>query len=288
MSTEILDTGRCEILDTGRCYGYIRVSTDRQARSGSSLSEQTDSITRYATDKSLQQPKIFSDTESAYRFPIAKRESGGVLVDTLRSGDHLIITRVDRAFRTFPDFVKWFEHWLSAGVHLHVIDFGGNTIDPRTSIGRLVFRVLAATTALATELHGERISAVYQYRRSQGMYASPRCVGLGFKAVKVSSGGYRAVPDPVERKLMAEMLRWYEDHGMTIDQIRQHLNRSNAPNRGHVNGSRDWSHVAIKKRINTERELRLAEQGAAIEQGALPDVRLTRTSGNQPSSRSIP
>ena len=83
-------------------YGYARVSTDTQE-----LESQHQSIERYFKENLAASHKwggIFSDEDvSAWEMPLLERPEGRKLWQSLRLGDALVITRIDRAFRQVTD-----------------------------------------------------------------------------------------------------------------------------------------------------------------------------------------
>jgi DNA invertase Pin-like site-specific DNA recombinase len=252
-------------------YGYCRVSTAMQADRGGSLEAQEAAIRGYAEAHALGDPRVFVDPATSGKLPFGDRPAGGELLDRIRPGDHLIVTRIDRGWRSLLDFLECFEVLNRKDICLHVIDFGGNQIDPRTSIGKLVFRILAVVAELEREMIGDRIRSSIRHQRSLGIYHSPRsAAAIGFTAAKAPGGkGFIRVPDVEARKLMAQMLDWHES-GWSCEQISRHLNASGVRpfTKDHKKVKSARFHPMMVSRIlQAERKYRLEEsQGIPPEQ----------------------
>ncbi len=241
----------------GVTYGYGRVSTTKQVNKGYSLEEQRGRIDRYAADRGLPAPVYFIDPGKSGKTPFADREAGGELYRRAKRGDHIIVTKLDRAFRNLFDFLNCFDYWVRTGINVHIIDFGGNSIDPQTPTGKAIISILAVIAQMEREVIGQRTAEAHAFLREQGLYLNPR-VPKGFKAVKDKGGrGYRAVPDPYTRELMAEIIRWRDEMGMTLDAIRHHLRTSKVkfPNDRY----RYWSPDNVKKLYDIGKQLKEAE-----------------------------
>lgn len=151
-------------------YGYIRVSTGKQADEGHSLPAQNKKILAYATLKDLPRPILFCDAAtSAAKHPLHNRPQGAQLLHHLRSGDHVIVTKLDRAFRSTRDALENIEAWREKGVTFHVTDLG---VDLSTPMGRFFFTVIAAVAELEGAQISERTKIGLEQARSVGIRTS--------------------------------------------------------------------------------------------------------------------
>jgi DNA invertase Pin-like site-specific DNA recombinase len=66
-----------------------------------------------------------------------------------RSGDTLVVTKLDRLARSLPDARDIVEELTRAGVKLNI---GGSVHDPNDPVGRLLFNVLAMIAECASDL----------------------------------------------------------------------------------------------------------------------------------------
>lgn len=148
-------------------YGYIRVSTGRQADEGHSLPAQSKKILAYAALKELGTPVIFCDAAvSAAKTPWHERPQGDALLSHLVPGDHVIVTALSRAFRSNKDAHTTMDDWRRRGLTLHVVDLN---VDLSTPMGRFFFAVMAATAELERDQISERTRAGLEQARSTGV-----------------------------------------------------------------------------------------------------------------------
>jgi len=139
-------------------YGYIRVNGDRQAKSGLGLEAQAKAINDYCHSHGLTLAKVFRDEAvSASRRPLSQRPQGAKLIGTAGPGDHVVIAKLDRAFRSLRDFATELDRWQQRGVVLHLLDLN---IDSSTPVGKLIASVMAAVA----EREARRISAPFEAR----------------------------------------------------------------------------------------------------------------------------
>jgi DNA invertase Pin-like site-specific DNA recombinase len=167
---------------TGHLIGYARVSTIEQ-----SLDLQIDAL------KKAGCAKIYTDTESG-----AKTERNGLsdAIRYLRSGDTLVVWRLDRLGRSLRDLIDRITE-----LHNRHIGFKSLTenIDTTTSGGKLVFHIFGALAEFERDIIRERTNAGLKAARERGK--------LGGRPRKVSTKA-------------AEMARkLYADKANTIDDI---------------------------------------------------------------------
>lgn len=95
--------------------------------------------------------KVFVDTASG---KLARRpELDNALLSANRSGDQLVITKLDRLGRSLEHLIELSKLLDSRGVDLVVLDRG---IDTSTSIGRLFFQIIGAFAEFEHALMSER------------------------------------------------------------------------------------------------------------------------------------
>src|SRR5262245_15328649 len=130
----------------GRAWGYIRVSTRKQVKSGLGMKAQRRAIDDYyrrvLKPRGIAWGGFFTDRGvSASRTPLAKRPDGAKLIAAASSGDHVVIAKMDRGFRSLHDLTGWLRVWNATGIGLHLIDF---QVDTTLPVGKLMCHVMAA------------------------------------------------------------------------------------------------------------------------------------------------
>jgi len=123
----------------GRVFGYCRVST-----AGQSLSAQADIVGRYLNhineEDGIEIGGMFEDHGvSAFKTAWAERPEGKALFEAMRPGDTVVVSRIDRVFRSIVDMSRTIRFLSDSGIHL-VTTCG---IDTRTEQGRQAVEILA-------------------------------------------------------------------------------------------------------------------------------------------------
>lgn len=111
-------------------YGYARVSTKGQARDGNSLEAQIASLQEYGAEV------IYKD---AYTGTKASRPEFERLLDELKSGDTLLVCKLDRFARSLTDGVNLVTELIERGVKVHILNIGIMDNTPSSKLIRNIF-----------------------------------------------------------------------------------------------------------------------------------------------------
>lgn len=163
-------------------YGYIRVSTGRQAEEGESLGAQERQLAGYAMQHGWTLAEIFREEGVSGSVPLAERPAGARLLAMLRPGDAMVAPKLDRVFRSALDALQMVEEFKRRSVALHLLDLGGDVSG--NGLSKLFLTVAAAFAEAERERLRERIAGVKADQRQRGRY-------LGGKVPY----GYRVGPD---------------------------------------------------------------------------------------------
>ncbi|MBI3957335.1 MAG: recombinase family protein [Chloroflexi bacterium] len=131
--------------------GYARVSTDDQ-----NLDLQLDALEQAGCER------LFTDEMSG-----AKSERPGLndALGFVRSGDTLVVWRLDRLGRSLKDLVQRVEQLRERGVGFRSLH---ENIDTTSSVGKFQFHVFSALAEFERELIRERTLAGLQAARARG------------------------------------------------------------------------------------------------------------------------
>ncbi len=133
--------------------GYARVSTSSQ-----NLENQIDQL------KSSGCEKIFSEKRSGKNE--SDREQFNIMMDFVREGDVLYITKLDRLARSVIDLHNIAKFLESKDVNLRVLHQNIDTISPA---GRLLFTMLGAIAEFERDLINERVREGIEAAKKKGV-----------------------------------------------------------------------------------------------------------------------
>ena len=153
----------------GRTFGYCRVSTRQQATEGHSLEDQRSRIAGYCQANGLPAPtQFYVDAAISGTKSLQRREQGQSLLGAIQRGDHIIVTKGDRLFRSAKNALEIAELLQKQGVALHLMDMGGEVLN--SSVSRLLFGILMMVANMEAERIGERTASVKEHLRNQGRF----------------------------------------------------------------------------------------------------------------------
>ena len=113
-------------------YGYIRVSTVKQANEGNSLEGQT----KLLLENGVSKENIYQD---AYTGTKADRPQFNKLLNELKEGDTLIVTKLDRFARSMIEGSKIVTELIERGVRVNVLNIGLMDNTPASKLIRNIF-----------------------------------------------------------------------------------------------------------------------------------------------------
>jgi DNA invertase Pin-like site-specific DNA recombinase len=131
--------------------GYARVSTQDQ-----NLELQKQALLKAGCER------IYNDTMSGSR---AERPGLAQALDLVRSGDTLIVWKLDRLGRSVKNLIDLVSHLEHQGAHFKSITDG---IDTSTTSGRFFFHVMASLAQMERELIVERTKAGLEIAKQSG------------------------------------------------------------------------------------------------------------------------
>jgi site-specific DNA recombinase len=149
-----------------RVVGYIRVSTEEQAREGVSLAAQRARIEAQAIASDLDLITVYEDAGVSAKSLV--RPGLRAALDALDAGraDGLLTFKLDRLTRSVRDLGALLDDYFRERFALLSVS---DAVDTRTAGGRLVLNVLTSVAEWEREAIGERTRVALAHLKSQGV-----------------------------------------------------------------------------------------------------------------------
>jgi DNA invertase Pin-like site-specific DNA recombinase len=146
-----------------KLFGYARVSTDEQVKSGS-LEQQIKRIKKYCKENEHELIHVYADAGVS---AVKQRPDMEKLLQKLRSGngEGVVVTKLDRWGRSVKHLVMSVDELKQLGRHFISIDDNLNT---QTTNGRLMFHILSAFAEFEREIIKERMQAGRERALAEG------------------------------------------------------------------------------------------------------------------------
>ncbi len=230
--------------DSKTAVAYIRVSTARQVDEGLSLEQQERAVRAYADLRGLTLAAVVIESGVSASKPLASRPDGKRLVELLREhrAGSVVAVRLDRLFRDLGDCVATVADWERAGVALHLLDLGGQTVDTSTAMGRTFIALLAGVAEIEREKISERVSDAMAHKRAKG----EKTGGSHRFGYRVAADGRTVVPFTPEQEIITRIKR-LRSNGLSIREIRDRLEAAGVPSRG-----RRWHATTVSRILKAE------------------------------------
>lgn len=218
-------------------YGYIRVSTEEQAKEGWSLDAQREKIELYCKLHELELAEIISD-EGISACNVKGRPGMMRLLELTANGKKsdvqaIVTVKLDRLFRNAAEALKYSETWRKRNIQLHSINEGVQTDG---AAGKMFFSLLAVFAEFERDQASERTIAGLARRKSQGL----KLGGEPEYGYMADEHGYLA-PCPEEQKIIQKMRR-LRSEGQSYKKVADLLNLDGDRNRS----GRVWNGVVVR------------------------------------------
>ena len=198
-------------------YGYARVSTAGQAAEGNSLADQ---------QKKLAEAGCETVVCEAYTGTKMERPVFSELMEQLKQGDTLVVTKLDRLARTAVQGTQTVGELIERGVNVHILNMG---LVENTPVGRLMLTMLFAFAEFERDVIVERTQ--------EG------------KAIAKKKAGFREGRPPVEPDGFQELKNMVDSGALTVVEAARELGISR----------KTWYNI-LKRREQRCRELEEREE----------------------------
>jgi site-specific DNA recombinase len=136
-----------------KAIGYIRVSTDEQAKEGISLENQEQKIRDYCKLKDFEILEILQDAGISAKN--LRRPGAQKVIEMAQNKmiDAVVVYKLDRMFRSTVDALETTRLFDKLNVSFHSIE---ETIYTKSAMGKFFFTLTAALAEMEREIIGER------------------------------------------------------------------------------------------------------------------------------------
>jgi DNA invertase Pin-like site-specific DNA recombinase len=208
-------------MDKAVCY--IRVSTEEQAKEGVSLDAQESKLRAYCAMTGVEIVKIIREEGVSASKALYTRPGGEELLKLIARGQakHVVSLKLDRLFRDAEDALHQTKAWDKAGVALHLVDMGGQTLNTASPMGRFFLNVMAGFAELERNLIAERTSMALAHKKAHREAYGP--TPFGFDRI-----GGRIAENPSEQAVIGR-IQQQRAAGQTLRAIADGLNADEIP-----------------------------------------------------------
>lgn len=218
--------------------GYVRVSTDEQAREGVSLEAQKRRVKAFATGTGREIGEIVTDdgqSAKSLRRPGMQRILRGLRSGEIGTVIVLKLDRLTRSVRDLADLLETFDEYDTALVSV------SEHLDTSTASGRLMLNLLASVSQWEREAIGERTAFALAHLRSQGKVYGH--VPFGYRRV-----GDKLAPVAKEQTALAS-IKAMQKSGASLREIARWLTDQKI--RPRQNG-KAWYAASVSRILNTQ------------------------------------
>jgi len=197
-----------------KAVGYIRVSTEEQAREGVSLDNQRKRIEYFCGAKEWTLGRIYAD--EGISGSSLKRDGVQELISDCKQGkfDVVVIYKLDRLTRSVKDLGTLIEMFDKSDVAFSSVS---DNFDTTTANGKLVLNILGSVAQWERDIISERTRDALAHKRSERQIYSP--LPLGFEAGEDG----RLIENKNELAIVKQ-IRTLRQRGLSYQKIADKLN----------------------------------------------------------------
>jgi DNA invertase Pin-like site-specific DNA recombinase len=149
-----------------KAVAYVRVSTGKQDLS---MDAQEEKIRLYCRLNALNLVEVIRERGVTAKIKLNKRPEGSRIAKLTAAGVcHIVALKLDRLFRNAVDALMHVEEWERAGISLHLVDMGGQSVNTGSSMGKMMITMLAGFAEFERNMIAERTTAALSYKKAHG------------------------------------------------------------------------------------------------------------------------
>ena len=202
-----------------KAVAYVRVSTGKQDLS---LEAQEERIRAYCVAHGLELVEVIRERAISGKLKLAKRPEGARIAKLTAEGVcHIVALKLDRLFRNAVDALSHVEEWEQAGIALHLVDMGGQSVNTGSSMGKMLITMLAGFAEFERNMIAERTTAALRHKKAHGEVYNHLPYGY------IAEDG-ALLPDASEQAVIARMTA-LRAGGVSYNEIANTLNAEHVP-----------------------------------------------------------
>lgn len=156
----VMSTAPKPVVPGAKVWGYLRVSSLDQSNDSQRLPVAR-VMDRMVSETCIEQAEVVEDHGvSAYTKSFAKRDGGKKLMMLMKPGDHLVVSRIDRMFRSVRDMMLTIDVLTKKGITVHAADAGWRT---DTADGRRFIDLMSMMAEWEAREIGWRTKMTHKY-----------------------------------------------------------------------------------------------------------------------------
>jgi len=201
-----------------KVIGYVRVSTEEQAREGISLEAQKHKIKAWA--EALDGELLFIEEDAGISGKLIRNRDGlrHAIKATCDEKAVMVVYSLSRLSRSTRDTLMIADKLDKAGADLVSLS---ERIDTTTAAGKMIFRMLAVLNEFERDQISERTSAILQHKKAKGEVYSP--IPYGFR-----QEGNKLLTDETEQGVIMH-IKELKRKGLSLRGIASKLNKRGIP-----------------------------------------------------------
>ena len=200
--------------------GYVRVSTEGQAKEGVSLEAQQAKIQAWCLANDVELAGVFVDAGISGKRQDNRPELQNALSAVTKAKGVLVVYSLSRLARSTKDTIQISERLDKAGADLVSLS---EKLDTTSAAGKMVFRMMAVLAEFERDQISERTSTAMAHKKSKGERVGT--IPFGFTLL---DDGKTLVEDKKEQGII-ELLELLRESGLSYGKISDILNRKSVP-----------------------------------------------------------
>ncbi len=240
-----------------RLVGYVRVSTEEQARDGLSLGAQRERLAAYAVAQGAELVSVEADNGLSGATPPDRRPGLTRALATVRRGkaDGIAVVKLDRLSRSTRHVLDLLDASQKGRWRLISVE---ESLDTRTAVGEFTTTILAGLAQMERKLVGERTREAMRQIAREGRVRSGR-LPFGYRteanptSVRAVAGDRSSLVEHTEEQRLLMQILGLRALGLGARRITRELNATGP----HPRTGRAWTASTVHKLLGTaERQLR--------------------------------